>query len=334
MRRYWRERRPTSMFQGAERMRLMTGILMLAVLYMLYSWAREANSWRWFAKLDGESVAVARSGDPVPAPIPAAALPPATGATDEDPDQAEEVRQEFQAVTDGTLTLTPEEMEPYDRLVFWAANQSFERLLRRSKSNLLFTHFHDEPNKYRGQLATLELNVRRILDAGKNRDGTQLYEVWGFTKESRDRLYVAIVVDLPKGMPIGPAVYEKAQFAGYFFKLQGFHAAGVKPGTVPDKSPLLIGRLDWKPTVAATPPIDTAQEWIWGLSALAAVGVVLLVWFIGVKLRPKTVVRPAIRDAASGEVIPIETWLEQAGFDENATADSSGGLDGGERESR
>ncbi len=48
---------------------------------------------------------------------PAPSLPAATGPTDEDPDQAETAREEFQAVTDGSLTLGPEEMEPYDRLV-------------------------------------------------------------------------------------------------------------------------------------------------------------------------------------------------------------------------
>lgn len=330
MRRYWREERPASMFRGAERMRLMTGLVMLAVLYMLYGWARDADSWRWFAKPDGGTAAIARSGEPAAPATPPTPLPPATGDTDEDYEQAEEARQEFQAVTDGTLTLGPEEMEPYDRLVFWVENQPFERLHRRARSDLLFTNFHDEPNKYRGQLANLDLNIRRILDAGKNRDGVQLYEVWGFTKESRDRLYVAIVVDLPKGMPIGPSVYEKARLSGYFFKLQGFHAAGAKPGDVPDKAPLLIGRLDWKPTAAATPPINTMEEWLWGLSLMAAVGLVVLAWFVVVKLR-KPVARPSIRNAGGEAAVPIETWLEQSGFGE--TADAHGDLDRRDRES-
>ena len=230
MRRYWRERSRPRMFRGAELPRLMTGIVMLAVLYMLYGWMRDANSWRWLAHDDGKPApAVKRLGRERRRPVEP--LPAATGPTDEDPDQAATAREEFQAVTDGTLKLGPEEMEPYDRLVFWVKNQSFARLRQRAQPDLLFTNFYDEADKYRGQLVTLEMNVRRILDAGKNRDGSQLYEVWGFTTESRDRLYVAIVVDLPKGMPIGPSVHEKAMFAGYFLKLQGYQSAGAKPGT-------------------------------------------------------------------------------------------------------
>ena len=190
--RYRRGATTARMFRGEQR--LMTGILMLAVLYMLIA-ARDPDAWRWFAR---QPVAV--SQDPAKPP------PPATGPTDEDPDQAETAREEFQAITDGSLKLGPEEMEPYDRLVFWVKNQSFTRLRQRARSDLLFTNFYDEPDKHRGQLATLEMSVRRILDAGKNRDGVQLHEVWGFTAESQDRLYVAIVVDLPKNMPIGPAV--------------------------------------------------------------------------------------------------------------------------------
>ncbi len=69
------------------------------------------------------------------------------------------------------------------------------------------------------------MDVRRSSRRGEESRGVPLYEVWGFTSESRDRLYVAIVVDLPKGMPIGPSVYEKARFTGYFFKLQGYEPA-------------------------------------------------------------------------------------------------------------
>jgi hypothetical protein len=173
------------------------------------------------------------------------------------------------------------------------------------------------------------MNVRRILDAGKNRDGIQLYEVWGFTKESRDRLYVAIIVDLPKGMPIGPSVYEKAKFAGYFFKLQGYHSAGAKPGAVPDKSPLLIGRLEWEPSPVAKPPVDTTQEWTWGLGLLAVIGFVFVLrWIILRRRRPEPAIRSAMLPNASGdgpdEAVPIEQWLERSSF--NSDDD---GLDGG-----
>jgi hypothetical protein len=305
MRRYWREQQPPRMLRGAEMTRLMGGIVMLAVLYMLIVRTGEADMWRWLAP---ETVAVSQEQPKTKT------LPPATGPTDETPEQAEEARNEFQALSDGGVTLGPEEMEAYDRLVLWVESQSFARLRQRARSDLLFTNFHDEPDKYRGQLVTLDLNVRRILDGGKNRDGTQLYEVWGFTRESLDRLYVAVVVDLPKGMPIGPSVYENVRFAGYFLKLQGYHSAGVKPGTVPDRAPLLIGRLQWEHAAAA--PAENSREWIWAAALLAAIALVFSLRWVYYKLKPRPpAARPLVPDAADGEVIPIDVWLERANFD-------------------
>jgi len=36
-----------------------------------------------------------------------------------------------------------------------------------------------------------------------------------------------LTAHLPEGMPIGPNVYERAAFTGYFFKVQGYQAAGA-----------------------------------------------------------------------------------------------------------
>jgi hypothetical protein len=310
MRRDWRERHPSSMFRGAERMRLITAVLMLVVLYLLITQARNVDAWRWLAP-EEPKVAQGSSQEPPKK------LPDATGPTDEDSDQEEEAKNEFQAITDGSLTLGPEEMEPYDRLVFWVKNQSYARLRQRARSNLLFTHLHDEPDKYRGQVVSMELTVRRILDAGKNRDGIQLYEVWGVSAESRDRLYVAIVVDLPKGMPIGASVHEKSRFVGYFFKLQGYHASGAKLGAVPEKTPLLIGRLQWEPV--AVPKVNNTWDSTVGLSLLVIFGLVLGLGMIYSKwYKRKPDPRAWIPTAAPGEVIPIEKWLEEANFIEDS----------------
>jgi hypothetical protein len=194
-------------------------------------------------------------------------------------------------------------------------NQSFDRLMERTRSDLLFTHFHDHPNKYRGQIVSLEMNVRRVLPPDDPND-PPLHEVWGFTDESRDRLYVAMVVDYPKDMPVGPKVNEKAKFVGYFLKLQGYQAFGAKPNAVPDKSPLLIGRLEWIRPVAVVQPTDTTQEWIWGLPILGIIAVVFLLRLVYQRLtHRKQAVRHEAIDHATGEVIPIDAWLERAGLE-------------------
>lgn len=313
MRRYWREPHTARMFRGGELPRLMSALLMLAILVMLYGWMRDAKTWLWLAKEDGK--ASAEQAGPPKSPPPPASLPPATGPTDEDPDQAEEADQEFQVVVDGSLTLQREEMEPYDRLVEWVKNQSFARLALRAQKGVWYTDLYDAPDRYRGQVVALNLEIRRAKCVGENRYGVTLTEAWGLTDESRGRLYDVIVVDYPEGMPVGYSIYAKAKFVGYFLKLQGYESGGAKPGQALDKAPLLIGRLEWEPTVVVAPPVDTTQEWIWGLGALALAGMVLLVRYIYIKwFRSNPAPRSMISNAASGEVIPIDAWLEQSNF--------------------
>ena len=300
MRRYWEERSPPSMFSGSLLLRLVSGLGMLVIVALLIARMGEPGTWRWLAGDNGPPPAKRPTAPPAP-------IPPATGPTDEDPDQAEMAREEFQALTDGSLELRREEMEPYYRLVFWVKNQSFERLWRRAKKDLIYTNFYDSPDKYRGKLAALDVDVRQVLDAGKGRDGTQLYELRGFTAHSWGRPYFLIVIDLPKGMPVGPSVHERVKFAGYFLKLQGYEPAEAKPGDPIQKGPLLIGRIEWKPPVAA--PVEESRDWIWWVALLAIVGLVLAVRFFYWKLKPR---RPARPSAVSpeGEEFSIESWLD------------------------
>ena len=314
MRRYWREQRPPSMFRGAELMRLMAGIFMLVLICMLMVRFRDPGTWRWLVRNEEQPAESAQTPTPK-TPPPTPPLPAATGPTDEDPDQAEEAREEFQVVTDGTLQIQREEMEPYDRLVEWVKNQSFARLYRRANKGLRYTNLYDDAEKHRGELVALDLEVRAAEDAGKNRYGVPLCDAWAVTDESRGRLYSLIVVDYPKGMPVGFGIQAKAKFAGYFLKLQGYEPGSAKPGQAPEKAPLLIGRLEWEPAAVAAPPIDSRQEWTWGLGLLAAIGLVLGLHLVYRKwIRRKPPARSAMPTVASGEVIPIEAWLERSSF--------------------
>ncbi len=312
MRRYWEERSPPSMFGGSLLLRLISGIGMLVIVSMLIVRMGEPDRWRWLAGDDGRPAE--KQSAPPPPPIPEAA-----GPTHDDPDQAEMAREEFQAMTDGSLKLRREEMEPYYRLVFWVKNQPFERLRRLARRDLLYTNFHDEPDKYRGELVTMDLDVRRVLEAGEGRDGDKLKGIWGFTSESWGHPYVAIVVDCPEDMPVGPSVREKAVFAGYFLKLQGYLPAESKPGDPIEKAPLLIGRIQWKPAVA--PPADRSLEWIWGLALFLVIGLVLAARFLYFRLKPRRrAFLPSTTTSPSGEVISIDSWLEQT----NLNADEDG----------
>ncbi len=207
MRRYWQERPSTRTFRGAELPRLLTGLAMLAVLFMLIVRAGDPSTWRWLVSDGGKRPAGAtaapadnrpkngqenqgrgampadreRQGEP-----PALPISEATGPTDEDPDQADAAREDFQALTDGRLSLHKEEMVPYYRLVEWVKNQSFARLDRRARRDLWYTHLHDSPGMHRGQLVALDVDVRRADNMpAENPYGIDLREVWAATEESR-----------------------------------------------------------------------------------------------------------------------------------------------------
>jgi hypothetical protein len=335
MARDWQQPPPRKMFRGSELRLLATAILVLVMLYMLMA--------RW----SGRDVAVEQVQDDsashsalTPTPLPKGegtigerrsrldglakkGTPPlgdATGPTDEDPLERAEAKQEFLAVTDGAESLSAIDMEAYYRLASWVESQSFARLKQRAQSRLLYTHFHDEPGKYRGRLVTLHLNVGKVIDAGdNNRLGIDLHEVWGRTKESGNRLYVAIVLDYPKDMPVGTGLNENVEFAGYFLKLQG---CGDGQGHA-EKVPLLIGRLQWEPPTS--PRRDNRLELILAAMLLVVVAAAVGIRFALRKRKPSAPL-PTPRGLAvspSGEALPIETWLEQG----NLSSDESEDLD-------
>jgi hypothetical protein len=309
-----------SMFRGNELPRLMTMLAMLAVLFMLIQRARDPGMWKWLVDDSGGGASrPAETQTPTSQAKPSTPsrqtakkeVPPplATGPTDQDPDEASAVAEEFQAVTDGTLEIQVEEMKSYKRILDWVRHQPFALLAKRARRDLVFNDLYNTPDKYRGQLVALDLNVRRVLKY--DFEGQRVYEVWGWTTESKTWLYVAVVLDLPQGMPIGADVYEKARLAGYFFKLQGYHEAGAKPHAKPLRTPLLLGRLEWEPTVE---PVVQSSDWGWGLVLLGILAAVLVIR-VGLLMVGKTRRKTA---AATPVVKPLQPpaaddWLERVG---------------------
>ncbi len=289
------------MFRGAELMRLIAGVFLLAILFVFISNQRNAEP----PAKNTKPAADAKEAPPKE-------IPPATGPTDEDPEEVDAAREEFQALTDGAMNLGPEEMEAYDRLVRWANNQPFARLEARAKKGLRYTDLYDDPAKHRGALVALDVDVRMAGDAGKTRDDIPLHDAWAVTNESRGRLYSLIVVDYPKNMPTGFNIRAKARFAGYFLKLQGYEPGSAKPGQKPEKAPLLIGRLEWIPPTEAGPASDGRQEWIWGLGLVAIFVVLGGAHFIYRRwIRRPVEPRLLKRTPVTNDAVPIEQWLDQ-----------------------
>lgn len=272
------------------------GIMTLVVLFVLMSRLRDEAAARPTPEEPASAATIAK-------------LPKPTGPTDEDEEEAEAAKEEFPALSDGTLNLGPEEMVPYNRLVSWVKSQSFALLWARAKKNVPYTYLFDDAQRRRGALVAFDVEVRLVRDVGKNDAGVPLHEAWATTQESGNHLYDFVVVDFPAKMPVGAGIREKARFAGYFLKVQGYEPAAAKPGQVPERSPLLIGRLDWQPTPAAPEPV-VSRDSVWMTAILA---VLLLLWglrFLFWKHKKTSTVKNTLTPPADG-VIPIEAWLEQ-----------------------
>jgi hypothetical protein len=250
--------------------------------------ARDPSMWRWLASDEPRRTA-AQAG----ASAPAARKPesktqgekPQTHATphiDEDSDEQSAAAEEFQAVTDGTTAIQPEEMFAYRRLLSWVEQQPLPDLCGRAEVEPSFNELMQRPAEHRGTLAHLSLHVRRILSY-ENHDpkigASRLYELWGWSEQSPSWLYVVVTPELPAGMPVGAQVEEDADVFGYFFKLQGYQEASAPPRAEPLRAPLFVGRLDWHPVKKAPAPLATPKltptAWF-GIVAVALVGLYLI----------------------------------------------------------
>ena len=145
-----------------------------------------------------------------PVPGPAASGPQTTsgdavtaGPTDEDSEQWADAADEFQAVADGTVGLQPEDMLAYWRLFYWSEHQSFAAVQQRAGRPVRFSDLMQSPDKYRGRIVCLDLNVRRVLayDVEESPVGVQrVCEVWGWSDDSKAWLSAVVTAHLPEGM--------------------------------------------------------------------------------------------------------------------------------------
>ena len=341
MRRSFRQRVPrTSSISAMPR--VMSMIAMLAVLAMLIYRARDPATWRWLARMDGEQSAadrgpavlsnqgaagsgqaaatapVANPKTPIANPKSPPVAPPepvATGPTDEDAEQADAFKEERQVIADRTLAMQREEMPAYDRVVGWVVDQPFSVLRKRAHTDITFNDLIQSPDKHRGQLIELELNVQLLRKIEEQiPSGEQLYEAWGFTTDSGSWLYDSIVVDLPKGMPVGTRISEQGRFVGYFFKVQAYLPALAKPRDPPQLAPMLIGRLVWK---QIEQPKVQQSDWMWGYVLLG--GFVLIAAVnLGIMYRRSRRRPGALLATATSKPrqVSVDDWLEQAGAGE------------------
>jgi hypothetical protein len=216
--------------------------------------------------------------------------------------------------------MAKEEMPAYWRVFNWVEHQSLSQLMGRSDQTAVLNQFIQRPDEQRGKLFQFDLNVRRVMsyDAPPNAAGIEkVYEVTGWTTESKAWLYVVLTAHLPEGMPVGPDVNERVSFAGYFLKLQGYHAAGAGPRDKPLVAPVLIGRMSWheQPVARRSAVYDELEKyWPAAVASVVAVSVLLTCFLTWVLLHREA--RPAPRMVATGSAASgntsLQDWLAQA----------------------
>jgi hypothetical protein len=276
-----------------------------------------------------------------PAEKPAVAeakIPPATGPTDEDPDEAGGALEDFDAINDRSINTEKVEMPAYERMVRWVINQPEKTLSARvNRKNPAWGEFIESPDDSRGpgKIYQIDLNVRMMTkfddpihfrnSEDDPHEPATLYDLWGSTDSSNGRLYQLIVYDPPEGMPIGYNLDEDVRFIGYFFKLQGYEPARALPGHKLLFAPTFIGRIVWKKR-----PVDVgvkAAEWLWAVLLGGALLLAAAIWGSWLMFgKRKHNVAQLATDLPIPASITIDEWLEhaQSSDSEADDADSAG----------
>ena len=254
--------------------RLLSMLIVVAVLWMVYERARDPATWRIL--LDAQDTREEKTASPLRSPPEPKPETIVSGPNDLDDEEVAALQETLQLVTDKT-PLKPREMHAYWRLMAWGQTESFAALQQRARVDVPFTQFWEQPVKYRGQPVKLRLHVRRVLeyDAPENPGQfAKTYEAWGWTDESRSFPYVVVFPDCPDDLPLGTDVRGEIEFVGYFLKVISYSAFDTTRG-----APLLVGRVRVVP-LSLPPkevPVDSASLLIAVFGAMGLLGAI--VWW-------------------------------------------------------
>ncbi len=216
----------------------------LAIIWMLYTRMGDPATWRWAGYAEDPEPGTAQAPAPAAAPKEELVIP---GPNDLDAPELADFKTKLELVTN-KAPLRPREMLLYWQLMEWAYTQKTRELEKRALTDVSFSQVWEEPQKYQGKLLKLRMHVRRVLkyDTITNDDGTpknelglkHVYEMWGWTEDSKSFPYVVVFPEKPEGLKVGPDVTGEVVFVGYFLKIMEYTDFESKSRG----APLLIGR--------------------------------------------------------------------------------------------
>jgi len=184
--------------------------------------------------------------------------------------------------TDYTTKIGKREMPGYWGLVDLVMDKSVSELAKSARKNPRYNDFYSNPGKHRGELVSTTLHLRRVIsypvDPALGHKATELYELWGWTDESKAWVYCVVTPKLPPGFPKDGDFNRDVEVAGYFFKMQGYQPGSAAPNAKNLIAPLIIGRVD----EVRKPEVPLAQ---FNNLTILFVGVFALLFFLRLMLR-------------------------------------------------
>lgn len=276
--------------------RLLTSVLLLIIISMIYTQAKDARNWRWLEAQEVDSEKPAPTAKPKDWKEVVIEAP-----HDGNPEELATCRMQLQAVQD-KRPLEGLEMPSYYRLLKWARAQPFDALEVRANRKATYNQFFQSADKHRGKLIRLRLHVRRIEEHDdlpqNSAEARKVYELWGFTDESKDHPYSVVVPEIPSWFKLGGEVEEECVFVGYFFKVLAYEAFHTNRA-----APLLMGRI--RPV--AGPPKKAAASSSGLELALGAVILLLVAGMVWYAMKSRT---PGPKQRLNkGATEGVDDWL-------------------------
>jgi hypothetical protein len=204
----------------------------------------------------------------------------------------------LRSVSDNTFGIPVAERVAYEALLTQAHNAQAADLERAAHRDVPFALLMLEPDRFRGDLITIEGDLRRLLRIATVSDNAQnsevsnksdvsqkramsqpeSYEAWIFTSDSGLNPYRVVYTDLPTGLAVSDQITPpiRVRTTGYFFKRFSYATTGSD-----HTAPLLLAKT--LTNITSTRPIARLPDHRARTLTIASIGTLLVLtigWLI------------------------------------------------------
>lgn len=132
---------------------------------------------------------------------------------------------DLSVINDETVGVRSSEQQAYYGFLSHLRDESQEKLLAESRTDVSFPNLISEPARFRGEAIAFRGEAKRVvrLPAIDNAyDIGEAYEVWVRTADSGQDLYRVVCLELPEELEVAEETNSPVIVAGRFFKRQGY----------------------------------------------------------------------------------------------------------------